>query len=145
MSSWILRLSIFLWSSSKFLVGTSMALAMLTPVEGWIWCMLGGISGCFLWIFAGNFLQNLWSKWFSKGKKSKTFSKKNRFIVRLRQKGGIYLIAFLTPMIISIPAGCLISISIENNVYRVLKIQSISVVFWSTLLFGGKYFFSGLF
>jgi hypothetical protein len=145
MSAWFLRLSVFLWSSSKFLVGSTMALATLSALEGWLWCTIGGIFGCFVWIFAGKTLQRLWLKWFFKGQVTSVFSKKSRFIVRLKKRGGLYLIAFLTPMIISIPAGCLIAISVESNVYRALKIQAISVILWSTILFGGKQFFSGLF
>ncbi len=117
-----------------------MALAFLSPIEGFIWSLLGGISGCFIWIFGGKKLLELWSTYVSKGKKSKVFSKKNRFLVKLRLRGGLFLVALLTPLILSIPAGCLFSTSIEGNPYKVLRIQSLSVLFWSVLIFGSKAF-----
>ena len=138
MSSWLLRISIFLWSSSKFLVGTGMALAFLSPLEGMFWCIIGGMSGCFIWIFGGNKLQSLWATYISKGKKGKVFSRKNRFLVKLRAKGGLWLVAFLTPLILSIPVGCLFANTFESNPYRVFRIQSLSVVFWSVFIFGFK-------
>lgn len=138
MSAWLLRISIFLWASSKFLVGSSMAVALLSPLEGFIWTLFGGVAGCFLWIFGGKYLQTLWTKWFNKNNRSRLFTKKNRFLVRLRMKGGLYLIALLTPLILSIPAGCLFSVNMESNPYKVLRIQSLSVLFWSIIIFGGK-------
>ena len=85
------------WSSSKFLVGTGMALAFLPPLEGLVICIIGGVSGCLVWIFAGNGLQRLWSKHVSKDKKKVVFSKKNRFLVKIRSRGGLWLVSFLTP------------------------------------------------
>lgn len=138
MSGWLLRGSIMLWSSSKFLVGTGMALAFLPPLEGLVWCIIGGVSGCVIWVFAGNGLLRLWFKHISKAKKKVVFSKKNRFLVKIRSRGGLWLVAFLTPLILSIPVGCLFANTLEGNPYRVLRIQSLSVVFWSLVIFGFK-------
>ena len=138
MSSWFLRISIFLWSSSKFLVGTGMALAFLSPLEGVFWCAIGGVSGCFVWIFGGGKLIEFWKKYVRKGKRGRVFSRNNRFLVKLRLKGGLWLVAFLTPLILSIPAGCLFATTFESNKYKVLRIQSISVLFWSFAIFGFK-------
>jgi hypothetical protein len=138
MSSWFLRISIFLWSSSKFLVGTGMALAFLSPLEGVFWCAIGGVSGCFVWIFGGGKLIEFWKKYVRKGKKGRVFSRNNRFLVKLRLKGGLWLVAFLTPLILSIPAGCLFATTFESNKYKVLRIQAISVLFWSFAIFGFK-------
>jgi hypothetical protein len=126
MSGWLLRGSIIVWSSSKFLVGTGMALAFLPPLEGLVW------------IFAGNGLQRLWSKYVGKDKKKVVFSKKNRFLVKIRSRGGLWLVAFLTPLILSIPVGCLFANTLDSNPYRVLRIQALSVLFWSLVIFGSK-------
>jgi len=138
MSSWVLRISIFLWSPSKFLVGTGMALAFLSPLEGIFWCVIGGVSGCFVWIFGGSKLLDFWKKYVRKGKKRRVFSRNNRFLVKLRLKGGLWLVAFLTPMILSIPVGCLFATTFETNPYKVLRIQSLSVLIWSVAIFGFK-------
>ena len=138
MSGWLLRGSIMVWSSSKFLVGTGMALAFLPPLEGLVICIIGGVSGCLVWIFAGNGLQRLWSKHVSKDKKKVVFSKKNRFLVKIRSRGGLWLVAFLTPLILSIPVGCLFANTLDSNPYRVLRIQALSVLFWSLVIFGSK-------
>lgn len=143
MSGWLLRGSIIIWSSSKFLVGTGMALAFLPPLEGFICCIIGGVGGCVVWVFAGNGLQRLWLKHVSnvsKAKKKVVFSKKNRFLVKIRSRGGLWLVAFLTPLVLSIPVGCLFANTLESNPYRVLRIQSLSVVFWLVVIFGFKGF-----
>jgi hypothetical protein len=47
-------------------------------------------------------------------------------------------VAFLTPLILSIPVGCLFANTLDSNPYRVLRIQALSVLFWSLVIFGSK-------
>jgi hypothetical protein len=106
---------------------------------GWFVSALGGIFGSFIWIFLGHWIQDKWIQFSASGNKNrasvKRFSKKNRWLVRIKQKGGVYLLVFLAPLIISIPVGCLILTSMESNRYRLLMLMTISVLLWGTAMY----------
>ena len=57
MSNVFLIFSILLWSSTKFLVGSGIALATLNPLEGAITTMIGGVAGVVVWVFFGHGLR----------------------------------------------------------------------------------------
>ena len=68
--------------------------------------------------------------------KSKAFSKKNRFIVRMKNaKYGLYIIAFLTPPLLSIPVGSLLLGRFYNHKKITLPIVWVSVMFWGVTLY----------
>jgi hypothetical protein len=69
----------------------------------------------------------------SHNKPRKVFSRKTRFLIKLRGKYGMIGIAFLTPILLSIPIGSFIA----NKYYKnkgVLWYLFLSVAFWSGLL-----------
>ena len=138
---------IFLISGVKFLVGLGWAIAFVeSDWLGFTVASMGGIFGSFIWIFMGHWIQTRWIQFQRERfeKKSlasgldrgefavKKFSKKNRKLVKLKRWGGVYLLVFLAPLIISIPVGCLILTTMESNRYRILLLMSISVLFWGT-------------
>lgn len=138
---------IFLISGVKFLVGLGWAIAFVeSDWLGFTVASMGGIFGSFIWIFMGHWIQTRWIQFQRERfeKKSlasgldrgefavKKFSKKNRKLVKLKRWGGVYLLVFLAPLIISIPVGCLILSTMESNRYRILLLMSISVFFWGT-------------
>lgn len=139
MSDVILILTILLWSSSKYIVGSGIALATLTPIEGFVVTAIGGVGGVVIWVLFGNALMVMFKKVKGRSSQSKVFSKKNRFLIKLKQKGGIWVIAILTPGVISIPVGCLLSTYIMSDHFKIIRIQSFSVLAWSFVIFGGKY------
>jgi hypothetical protein len=49
-------------------------------------------------------------------------------------------IALLSPLIISIPVGCFLSIGIESNRLKVLIFQLVALLIWSIVIFGSKYY-----
>ena len=138
---------IFLISGVKFLVGLGWAIAFVeSDWLGFTVASMGGIFGSFIWIFMGHWIQTRWIQFQRERfeKKSlaagldrgefalKKFSKKNRKLVKLKRWGGVYLLVFLAPLIISIPVGCLILSTMESNRYRILLLMSISVLLWGT-------------
>jgi hypothetical protein len=130
-------LGIFLLSGVKFLGGLIWAIAFIeNDLLGWFVSALGGIFGSFVWIFLGHWIQQKWVQFSTSknktGAPAKRFIKKNRWLVKVKQKGGVYLLVFLAPLIISIPVGCLILTTMESNRYRILLLMSISVLLWGT-------------
>lgn len=66
-----------------------------------------------------------------KNEKPKLFTKRNRRIVRIWNKYGLFGIAAITPVILSIPIGTLVANSFENNKRKILIYMFFSVLFWS--------------
>lgn len=131
---------IFLLSGLKFLGGLIWAIAFIdNDYLGWFVSILGGVFGSFIWIFLGHWIQSQWLKFqVSRGGSSpqvKRFNKKNRLIVKVKRLGGVYLLVFLAPIIISIPVGCLVLTTMESNRYRLMTLMTISVILWGTAFY----------
>lgn len=67
-------------------------------------------------------------------KSKKSFSKKNKFIVMTRRKYGLWGIAVLTPILLSIPLGTFLANKYYRNKKNVLFSLCISVVCWSIVM-----------
>lgn len=63
--------------------------------------------------------------------KRKIFSPRTRKFVRMWKKYGLIGVAFLTPVLISIPIGTIIANSFENNKAKIFLYMFFSIVFWS--------------
>lgn len=100
-----------------------------------LYTALGGIAGIIIFIFLSQLFSSLWNRAFPnrKKKKKKVFTKKARFIVRVKQRFGLAGIAFITPWLLSVPVGTIISYSIYQDRTRVFLYQTASVLFWSFL------------
>lgn len=67
-------------------------------------------------------------------KQRKVFTKRNRRLVKIWKKYGLIGIAFLTPVIISIPLGTIVANNMVENKKKIFLYMFISIVFWSLLL-----------
>ncbi len=108
----------------------------------WYWDMLivttGGMLGVFVFTFLGAFL----SKYFSKFHLFKFKYKKLRKFVDMKNNYGLIGIAILSPVLISIPVGCILSASFEHDKGKIIRYQILSVISWSVFLFGLKGLFN---
>ena len=131
--TWI---TIVLMSAVKYAVGVATALASVDAFTGFILTSLGGILGATVFVFGGGFLE-LWvfRHFRSKSKKKKVFTRKNRILVQLRKKGGLILIALISPIFISIPVGSLVAASFIKNKLKIVIYLSISVLIWGVFIF----------
>jgi hypothetical protein len=71
----------------------------------------------------------------------KIFSKRNRRIVLIWKKYGLVGIAFLTPVILSIPIGTLIANSLVPDKKKNMVYMFFSVLFWATIITVGFDFY----
>jgi hypothetical protein len=62
------------------------------------------------------------------------FTKRNRRIVSIFRKYGLFGITFLTPVLLSIPLGTIIANSLEKNKRKIFLYMFISILFWSTAM-----------
>ncbi len=61
----------------------------------------------------------------------KVFTKRNRKLVRIWRKYGLFGIALLTPVFLSIPIGTVIANSLVDNRKKIIIYMFFSVLFWS--------------
>jgi hypothetical protein len=61
----------------------------------------------------------------------KIFSKRSRSFVRIWRKYGLIGVAFLTPVLFSIPIGTIIANAFENNKQKIFLYMFLSIAFWS--------------
>jgi hypothetical protein len=82
-------------------------------IETILWTNIGGIIGIYFFAFLSDKLILWWNRTFrnkrkahkSKKKEKKVFTRKNRRIVRIKQRYGLIGIALSTPFLLSIPVG----------------------------------------
>ena len=95
--------------------------------------LIGGILGIVLFTQLGVDIEKWIAKRFSR--KFKKFSWKNRMLVKLRRRWGLWGIALLTPIIIGIPIGVLLSIPLTTDKMKIIKPMVVSVIFWTSLFY----------
>ena len=70
-----------------------------------------------------------------KNKKQKCiFSKKNRRVIRVKQNFGLFGVAAITPIILSIPVGTFIAVKYYRLKVKTLLFLISSIIFWSFVL-----------
>lgn len=123
-----------LFSGLKFfLAPTTTVIAGYSFWETIIITTSGGIVG-FIVFFRFGILLSAWFQSRFKRKRKRLFSKKNRFIVRIKSSYGRVGIALLTPCLISIPIGAVISANYFSNRKGTIPINILSVILWSFIL-----------
>lgn len=67
-------------------------------------------------------------------RRKKVFTKRNRKIVSIWQQFGLIGLAFITPVILSIPIGTVIANSYVSNRKKIFLFMFVSILFWSVLM-----------
>ncbi len=131
-------ISIYLLSTTKFLLGIAGALALDIPwIDAFLITSFGGISGVIFYLFVMKLIVRFIEKRAQKVKIK--FNKWRRFLIALKQRGGLLGIAILTPLILSIPVGIALSVSLGSSKRRILIFHISSVLIWSLLIFIVKF------
>ncbi len=92
---------------------------------------LGGMIGIVAFTYLTVPVKSLYKRLFPK--KAKKFTKMNRRIIKVRQRFGLWGIAFITPPIFSIPVGAIVASSMYSNKKQIFATMFVSVLFWSVL------------
>ena len=117
-----------------------------TIAGSWLFVLLtliGGIVGVIIFTQIGYDLEKWMVKTFPK--RFKKFSFKNRMLVGLRRKWGIWGIAFLTPILLGIPVGVLLGLTLTTDKKLIIKPMIVSLIGWSliflilTLVYNQRY------
>jgi len=105
-----------LFSSFKFAATFPLVIIQFefSFLETILWTNVGGILGVYFFAFLSGKLLSWWKRTFRRSNKNilsdeqqvkKIFTRRNRRIVRIKQKYGLTGIALITPFLLSIPVG----------------------------------------
>lgn len=93
--------------------------------------LIGGISGVVIFTQIGYDIERFFVKKFPR--KFKKFSWKNRLLVKLRRKGGIWGVAILTPIFLGIPVGVALCLTLTTDKLKIIKPMIVSIIGWSLI------------
>lgn len=134
-------LLVLLLSSTKFLTAPITALNIgFGYVQTLLLTTFGGIVGVLFFYFLSSAIMLLLARFNTrfrpnrKQTKKRSFTWKNRFIVRVKRDYGIIGLAAITPTMLSIPVGTFLAARFFNDPKEVLPYLMLSVVFWSVLI-----------
>ncbi|MBK9459122.1 MAG: hypothetical protein IPN94_06730 [Sphingobacteriales bacterium] len=127
------------WGSIKYLVALGLIFYYdYNFGESMILAITGSMMGVLFFSYTRDALKLLWYKYVGKPKQGKQFrvNWRTRLIVRTRQRFGLAGIAFLTPILLTIPVGTLVALSMYRSKPKVFSYMLVSFTFWSLLLIG---------
>ena len=125
---------IFLSSMVKFAMTSSAVVVGNMGISGTISNILGGITGIVVFTYLGSYMRAWLLKTYPERFKKK-FSKGSRFLVRIKRHSGLTGIAFLTPILLSIPVGVLLALDLTNQKRKIVASMALSCIFWSAIFF----------
>jgi hypothetical protein len=135
------EISLFFIATTKFLLAPPSGLAMKLPAwEVLIVSTLGGFAGVFVYYnLATWFMKRAKAKKLTKIKEgklqAKNFTVVNKTLVKIKHfKLGLILIAFVTPVLISIPVGSIVCAKFYKKSFFTLPLLLTSVIFWAVTL-----------
>jgi len=149
-------IEILILSGVKFLLAPPLSFKFgFTYIQTMLATTIGGILGVIFFFFLSEILLRIFRRewpriksFFSsrenelkpivtpepKNNNKKKFSKKNKFIVNTRKKYGLWGIAALTPILLSIPLGTFLANKYYRNKKSVFFSLALSVVCWSVIM-----------
>ena len=149
MESWWEILSVFLLSTVKFVFGAvPMALGFgFSFFEAVTVTCLGGFTGVTTFVLLSERIVARLKKRREQRLKDgiphgKRFTHKNKLIVRVKVRFGLIGIAFLTPLLLSIPIGCFLAVRYFNHKQKILIYMYVSIIFWSVAISSLKLLFN---
>lgn len=141
-------------SSVKFAMTFPLAVLQFkfTFLETILWTNLGGLAGIYFFAFLSERLIAWWKKVFRKRKAGrsgpvrdkKIITKKNRRIVRIKQKYGLPGIALTTPLLLSIPLGTFLVVRYYRTHRARFTYLIAANLFWSVVYTAFYTFWDGL-
>jgi hypothetical protein len=146
---WLKIVEVSLIASVKFLLAPFEAERYnMSFWESFLYTTGGGTMGIFVFYYAGQLISEWWKRNMAKiksfvtrrpitdftGENRRVMTRKNKIIVRVKNKFGLAGIAFVTPCIISIPIGTLVAVAIYRKRKPVILYLMVSLIFWSFAL-----------
>lgn len=146
METYILKIaSVIVWSAVKYIFGFITALGVgFNFIEVLLTNVGGGMLGVVVYLYLWDLILKIYRRFFPKKKKEGMgikINKTRRWIVKVVLKYELYGIAFLTPLILSVPVGTLLAAALEPDKWRVKRYMFFSFLGWTLGLYGLKVLF----
>ena len=141
--------TVFSVSAFKFILGPVTGYFLeLSQLETIITTVLGMMATVIIIAYAGSSLRDRVLRLFFR--KRRIFSPRNRKVVKIWRKYGVWGVAFLTPLLFSPPIGAAIAVSFGEKKMKIFSSMLASAIFWGIfftylVLLGGEkvtYYFS---
>ncbi len=132
---------IFLSSTVKFALLTFTVITTDMGIPGTIANILGGLTGIVLFTYLGTNLR-AWAIETFPERFGRKFSRQSRFLVKIRKHSGLFGVALLTPVFLSIPVGVILALSLTTHKRQIVTSMAVSCIFWSAVFFVPYYVFS---
>ncbi|MCS7003822.1 MAG: hypothetical protein NZM38_00695 [Cytophagales bacterium] len=114
-------------SGLKFIFGPITGYSIgLSLFETSLCTALGMITTVWLISIAGRKIHNFFIP-----KNRKLFTSRNRMIIRIWRRYGIWGVAFFTPLILTPIGGTIIAVSLGERYTKILPYMSVSAFFWA--------------
>jgi hypothetical protein len=112
----------------------------LNFIETFIACTTGGICGTLVFTYSMDLIQKKIKiyrekKGLKNSRHNKKFTKKNRFILKVKRNFGVPGIALISPVILSIPLGVFLAIRFFGDRKKIIYWFSGSVILWTVVLY----------
>ena len=130
-------------SSVKFAMTFPLAILQFrfSFAETILWTNIGGLIGVYFFAFLSDKLIVWWQLTFGNKKKKHRpnsqpkaiFTKRNRRIIRIKQKYGLIGIALITPLLLSIPLGTFLMVRYYSRSHFKFPALIASNIFWSII------------
>ncbi|MFB0948343.1 MAG: putative membrane protein [Spirosomataceae bacterium] len=122
-------------SSLKFLLGPITGLAVgLEWYETYACTVLGMMLTNVVIMTLSGFLKKTASLFFKNKKKREVFTKTNRFAIKVRQRVGLWGIAFLTPAIFTPPIGVILAVAFRYDRKEIFTKMLVSAIVWGLVM-----------
>jgi hypothetical protein len=122
-------------SAIKFMFGPITGLALgLHWYESFVCTVCGMMLANVAIMTLNDFRRKVSAAIFKSEKKRKNFNKRNRFAIKVRQKLGLWGIAFLTPAIFTPPIGVILSLAFRYDRKEILLKMFVSALIWGVIL-----------
>ena len=127
-------LGLLLASATKFFLAPSLAVYLgYGFLNSILITSIGGILGFFIFFKFGIIIYKWYQSFFSKKNKPK-FNRRNRTIVKIKAKYGLWGLAILTPCLLSVPIGSFLASRYYSKDKRTFPIFVVFIIIWSILL-----------
>jgi len=156
---------VILLAAVKFILTLPYAMVIgLEYEEALVSVLIGGIGGFLFFYYLSrhairffNYFLPLFSRWIPlflkmrlqtarrKRKKSKIFTRRNRFLAKLKRSYGLPGIIVTTPLFLTIPIGAFLANKYYSKRKYVVLYMILSIVGWTAVLSGIIHLFPGVF
>lgn len=136
----IANVGLFIWTALKFMVFCPVVALKFSFLTGFLMNISAGFTGVSFFFFLSDyFMGRAHQKRVRRlidgtSKPKKSFTLLNKFLVRGKRKLGLFGIAILTPMFISIPLGSIVTAKFFTHKKWAYPSLLLAVVFWALVI-----------